>query len=199
MTATRTRTRLTPEGRTSQLLDAAKQIIVESGLQRFTMESLAKAAGVSSPLVYKYFQSRQDLLKILLQREFQAHVRGLNDAVDAATSFEEVVRIFISSNYDQYRPGNILPILQSQPEIAASIKASQADQGTQVARYLVQNTARNYKLTRKQAELVVTMSSGASIAAAEYAARNKADREKVIDAALSYILAGLRQAATKNN
>ena len=53
------RTRMSPEARREQLLDTARGLIVTEGLQPFTMEALARAASVSSPLVYKYFESRR--------------------------------------------------------------------------------------------------------------------------------------------
>jgi len=69
--ASKTRTRLSPANRIDQLLDVAKQMIVSDGLQSFTIESLARLAAVSSPLVYNYFPSRQALLQALLEREYR--------------------------------------------------------------------------------------------------------------------------------
>ena len=60
--STKQRTRLSPAARTDQLLNVAKKMIVSDGLQSFRMESLARMAEVSSPLVYNYFSSRQALL-----------------------------------------------------------------------------------------------------------------------------------------
>jgi len=195
MNLPRKRTRLSPEARKDQLLDIAKQMIIESGLQSFTMEGLARTATVSSPLVYNYFKSRKILLQNLLEKESQAYSNKLNEEVSAAETFEQVVRIFIASNFDHHALGNILPILQSQPEIAISQEALREKRSKQIARYLDQNAAKKYHLTRAQAALVMRMSSGASIAAAEYAAFSKADRTKTIDAALSYVLAGLKHIA----
>ena len=194
MTA-KARTRLSPEARKSQLLTTSKQMIVGDGLQRFTMEGLARAAGVSSPLVYNYFSSRQELLQNLLELEYRAFTDKLTAEVGAAEQFEDVVRIFIRSNFDHHSPGNILPILRSQPEIAQSIQASETEQHMRTARFLVQNTAKNYKLTRPQAELAVRMSSGASIAAADYSARSRADQNRTIETVLSYVLAGIEKIA----
>jgi len=187
----RTRTRLSPEARKDQLLDTAKQMIVSDGLQMFTMESLARTAEVSGPLVYNYFSSRQDLLGTLLEREYQAYVEKLTAKVSTAETFEDVVRVFVGSNFDHHAPGNILPILQSQPEIASMNRSVREQHGRQVASYLVQNTAKTYNLTKKQAELVVSMSSGASVAAAESATLNRASRKKTINTVMEYILAGL--------
>ncbi len=193
----KTRTRLTPEARKKQLLSVAKQMILEQGLQSFSMEALARTAGVSSPLVYNYFSSRKATLRELLTREYTAYADNLTAAVAAADSFEEVVRIFITSNFDHYAPGNIIPILDSQPEIVEAIHESSSKHGREVARFLVRATATNYRLTKIQAELVVRMSSGASIAAAEYAALGRMPRDKAIDVALAYVMAGLKQIATR--
>ena len=198
MTAVRKRTRLSPDDRKDQLLDTAKQMIVAAGLQSFSMESLARTAGVSSPLVYNYFASRKELLQALLERELETYAQELMGQVNAAQSFEEVVRIFVASNFDHHAPGNILPILGSQPEIAVAIRDRQERYRKQVSTYLVESAAETYKLSRIQAELVVSMSSGASVAAAGYAARNKANRKKTIDSAVSYIQAGLNGMAQRS-
>ena len=155
------------------------------------MESLARTAAVSSPLVYNYFSSRQALLQALLEREYRAIGSALFTEVGNANSFEEVIRMFVANNFDHHAPGNILPVLLSQPEIADSIRELRKQQGMQTARYLVENTAKTYKLTVEQAQLAVTMSSGASIAAAEWAAMNTLDREQTIDRVLAYIKAGM--------
>ena len=189
--ASKTRTRLSPANRIDQLLDVAKQMIVSDGLQSFTIESLARLAAVSSPLVYNYFSSRQALLQALLEREYRVSGSALLAEVVNANSFEEVIRVFIANNFDHHAPGNIVPVLMSQPELAANIKQLRKQQGKQTANYLVENTAKNYKLTVEQAQLAITMSSGASVAAAEWVAMNQLDRERAIDMALAYIKSGM--------
>ncbi len=190
------RTRLPPEARKNQLLDVSKEMILNDGLQNFSLEALARAADVSSPLVYNYFKSRLDTLQTLLVREYTAYASRVKAEVASAVTFEEVVRFNILSNFDHYAPGNIIPILESQPEIASAIRKQATQNGRNVARYLVKKTADNYNLSPRQAELLVSMSSGASIAAAEYASTGRMQRDKAVDAALSYIIAGLTQAAS---
>ena len=192
------RTRLSPEARKLQLLETAKEMIAAEGLQNFTMESLARTAGVSSPLVYNYFSSRLELLSALLQLEYDKYVTKMNEEVAGAETFEEVVRIFIGSNFDHYSPGNIIPVLSSQPEIAAAIEKADNRHNQQIARYLVSSTAQNYKLDKKLAEQVVSMSSGASIAAAEYASKFPVNRKQAIENTLTYILAGLEKFADRD-
>jgi AcrR family transcriptional regulator len=189
--ASKTRTRLSPANRIDQLLDVAKQMIVSDGLQSFTIESLARLAAVSSPLVYNYFPSRQALLQALLEREYRVSGSALLAEVVNASSFEEVIRAFIANNFDHHAPGNIVPVLMSQPELAAKIKQLRKQTGKQTANFLVENTAKNYKLNVEQAQLAITMSSGASVAAAEWVAMNQLDRERAIDMVLAYIKSGM--------
>lgn len=174
-----------------QLLDTAKAMIVEGGLQRFTMEALACTAGVTTPLVYNYFSGRQVLLKSLLVQEYESYRLKTVAEVGAAKSFDDVVRAYVTSNFDHHAPGSILPILQSQPEIVEVIELHLKKDGQQAAEFVVQSTAKSFKLTKSQAELVASMSSGASIAAAQYAGRVRVNREKTIDNVLAYVLAGI--------
>jgi AcrR family transcriptional regulator len=191
------RTRLSPAARTDQLLNVAKKMIVSDGLQSFRMESLARMAEVSSPLVYNYFSSRQALLRALLEREYRESSNALFYEVVNATSFEDVIRVFITSNFEHHAPGNILPVLLSQPDIADSISEMRSEQRKRTATYLVKNSAKTYKLSIEQAQLAITMSSGASIAAAEWVAMSSLEKSRAIDMALSYIKAGMSGLATE--
>ena len=191
------RTRLSPAARTDQLLNVAKKMIVRDGLQSFRMESLARMAEVSSPLVYNYFSSRQALLRALLEREYRESSNALFYEVVNATSFEDVIRVFITSNFEHHAPGNILPVLLSQPDIADSISEMRSEQRKRTATYLVKNSAKTYKLSIEQAQLAITMSSGASIAAAEWVAMSSLEKSRAIDMALSYIKAGMSGLATE--
>lgn len=191
------RTRLSPAARTDQLLNVAKKMIVSDGLQSFRMESLARMAEVSSPLVYNYFSSRQALLRALLEREYRESSNALFYEVVNATSFEDVIRVFIASNFEHHAPGNILPVLLSQPDIADSISEMRREQRKRTATYLVKNSAKTYKLSIEQAQLAITMSSGASVAAAEWVVMSSLEKSQAIDMALSYIKAGMSGLATE--
>ena len=63
------RVRLSPHDRRMQLLDCAGRIVLDDGLSKFTIDALAKEAQVSMPLIYKYFDTRIEILQALLSRE----------------------------------------------------------------------------------------------------------------------------------
>ena len=108
-----------------------------------------------------------------------------------AKSVEEVIRWSVDSNLDHHAPGNIVRMLRRQREIAVISKPLRKEESVRAARYLVENTAKTYKLTIEQAQLAITMSSGASIAAAEWAAMSKVNRNHALDMVVSYIKAGM--------
>ena len=186
------RTRMAPEARRNQLLDTAKVMILADGLQAFTMEALAREASVSSPLVYNYFSSRLALLQELLSREHKTMSTEISAKLRRVERFELIVRVFVEANFDHHAPGSVLPILLSQPEVAREIRARQRKADRRAGQLLVKSIAKQYPLERSQAELLISMSSGASIAAAGYGARAGADREKTVEAAMQFIFAGIR-------
>ena len=120
------RTRLSPHARRMQLLDCAGEIIQEHGLSNFTMESLAKHANVSNPLIYKYFDARLGILQELLQREFESYSKNFFAGIAAADTYEEIVTFVVTLNFEDARKGNILSILRNQPDIKTVIEKGEA-------------------------------------------------------------------------
>lgn len=48
------------------ILDAAFRLMAKNGYETTSISQIAKAAGVSKGLMYNYFESKEDLLKVLL-------------------------------------------------------------------------------------------------------------------------------------
>ncbi len=60
---------LGPERRRPEVLNAALELFLESGYQGTSMEAVARAAGVTKPVVYACFDSKDELFRSLLARE----------------------------------------------------------------------------------------------------------------------------------
>jgi AcrR family transcriptional regulator len=58
-----------PTERREQLLDAAQRVIATEGYRGVTIESIARTAGVTRPVVYSVFENLGDLLHALLDRQ----------------------------------------------------------------------------------------------------------------------------------
>ncbi len=69
--ATRTRTRLDPEVRREQILDAAEIVFVDREPGEVTLEQVAEAAGVSRALVHNYFRDKAGLVAAVCLRGFE--------------------------------------------------------------------------------------------------------------------------------
>jgi AcrR family transcriptional regulator len=62
-------TRLTAAERREQLLDATKRLAAERGFHGVSIDAVARAAGISRPIVYDHFQDLDALLEALVARE----------------------------------------------------------------------------------------------------------------------------------
>src|SRR4051794_33351209 len=62
-------TRMTAEERREQVLDATKAIVAEHGFHAVSIEAVARAAGITRPIVYAHFGDLQGLLEALVERE----------------------------------------------------------------------------------------------------------------------------------
>jgi len=190
MTAVR-RTRLSPHDRRMQLLDCAQTIILERGLSSFTMESLAREAGVSNPLVYKYFATRLAILQELLVRETKRFNTQLQEQVTQAQDYQELITLVVSANFEQFSNNNIVYILRDQPDVFEAIAVDGRKQSGVMGRFLVQTLADQYTIDRKQAEQMVVLASGASQAAAAHYNRYGGDQAAIINDTVQFIFGGI--------
>ena len=185
------RIRLSPEGRRKQLLDSARDLIQDQGFSGFTMEALATEAGVSNPLVYKYFDTRLELLQELWTREYERYNRNVREQLTKAENFEDIVRLFVNLNFTELSLGEITHILGSQPELREVTKAKQKSNQRGTGLFLVNTVEEMYHLTPSQATHLVVLASGASIEAARHYARYGGSRRKMVEDTVSFILNGV--------
>src|SRR5919199_4438777 len=61
--------RMRAEERREQLLDATKAIVDERGFHAVSIEAVARAAGITRPVVYGHFRDLPGLLEALVERE----------------------------------------------------------------------------------------------------------------------------------
>jgi AcrR family transcriptional regulator len=65
-----TRKRLTAAARREVIAAAATEVFAERGYQGASIEEIARRSGVTPPVVYDHFDSKQDLYRELLERHF---------------------------------------------------------------------------------------------------------------------------------
>jgi AcrR family transcriptional regulator len=73
--------RLPPGQRREQLIDAALEVILERGYARISIEAIARAAGITRPVVYDHFPNLNRLLHAVIEREERISLEQLNEVV----------------------------------------------------------------------------------------------------------------------
>jgi AcrR family transcriptional regulator len=76
----------------SRILDAAFQAVATFGLSRFTMDDVARLAGLSRQTVYRYFDSKDALVVGLVYREEERFLDGARAAYAAHDRLEDAMR-----------------------------------------------------------------------------------------------------------
>jgi len=188
------RLRLSPHDRRMQLLDCAGRIVLDNGLSKFTIDALAKEAGVSTPLIYKYFDTRLEILQALLIRESEEFSAKLQGQLERSPNYADIVRIFVTTNFDGARTGSLLKVLFSQPDVRSGLDSAQF---TWVSKVLVERTAQEFGMTKKQARQVVPMASAASRTAAERFSRVGGDRDAAINDTVKFIFGAFRGVSSR--
>jgi AcrR family transcriptional regulator len=87
--------RLPAAQRREQLLDVAETLFAQQGYSGATTAQIAKAAGVTEPIIYRHFKSKRDLFVALIERTGERTLalwRGdVSDAEDPATRLARIL------------------------------------------------------------------------------------------------------------
>ena len=101
-----------------RILDAAFETVATFGLSRFTVDDVARLAGVSRQSVYRYFESRDALIQALVYREEEAFIEGIRAAHARHDRLEEAMAEAILVCLSTARAHPLLDrLLDSEPEV----------------------------------------------------------------------------------
>ena len=92
--------------RRSQILDAARQSFVRSGVEGTTVDDIARTAGVAKGTVYLYYRSKDDILRQLLTEDLAALFDQTMPGLSAADPVDAKLRGFLRAMiafFDQKR------------------------------------------------------------------------------------------------
>jgi len=118
--------RLTPEARRAQLLEVASAIVGERGIEGLEMRDLAHRAGVTRPVVYRYFPTRHALVLALLEDFAGAIEVAYRDALVSTLGepVDIVAKRFVLASSEVIEakgagPWHLLAMRGGDPEVAA--------------------------------------------------------------------------------
>jgi AcrR family transcriptional regulator len=92
------RKRLTAAARREVIATAATELFAERGYQGTSIEEIAKRSGVTPPVVYDHFASKQDLYRSLLE----AHFAGLREVWGRHFTGEDPAERRIARSFDAW-------------------------------------------------------------------------------------------------
>ena len=81
--------RLPAPARREQILDVSVQVFAQRGFHSTSMNDVADAAGVTKPVLYQHFDSKQDLYMALLEEAGARLRNAVRTAVAGATTGKE--------------------------------------------------------------------------------------------------------------
>lgn len=124
---------ITPRSRHESLIVAASRMFFERGYQSATMEEIGAAVGITGAGVYKYFQSKPDLLNAVVARASQPLQLGLSRALGSATSAGEALELVLDAYIEfatvhRHLVGILVSEVTNLPEpLRRTVRRQQAD------------------------------------------------------------------------
>jgi len=108
------RSRLPAAERRKAILDAALGLFAERDYETISMAAIATTSGVTKPVLYDHFASKQQLYVALVEREAAARAAALAPSVDSEAPLEERFRSLASSaiKYARRHPRSSRLLLQ---------------------------------------------------------------------------------------
>jgi AcrR family transcriptional regulator len=93
-------TRLPKEQRRIQVLDAAREVFVESGYHAAGMDDIAERAGVSKPVLYQHFPGKLDLYLALLDAGIDDLLATMDIALRSTSDNKKRVQAAVGAYFD---------------------------------------------------------------------------------------------------
>jgi AcrR family transcriptional regulator len=191
-----TYTRLEPDTRRQEILDAARGVFVRTNFADAAMADIARQAGVTRGLLNHYFGTKRDLY-VAVVADVAASLPAMVDTTLADLPIEEMVARNAESFLDAVERDHELwavmlggEALARDPEIASIIAAARDE--------LVERMARNHAGDDPPEELRMVLrvfQGAAETAAGEWLIRGRASREQTAAILTGLMLALVRDVA----
>jgi AcrR family transcriptional regulator len=154
------RQRSVDEGR-GRVLEAAREVLQTGAIGAFSLEAVAKRAGVTRMTVYNQFGSKggllEELFDVLVTRGAFSEMPAVFAQKDVGSAFDAIVAVF-GRFYTENRPtmARMRAAAGSDPDLDAAIQ-TRNDRRRRVVETLVQRLEPRHKPSVPDAELVTTL------------------------------------------
>jgi AcrR family transcriptional regulator len=183
--------RLPAEQRREHLLDVGATIILDSGFESLTMESVAERAGVSKGLGYAYFENAEELALALYDREMAEFYRRIEASTAGCDSFDERMRRALRAHLNLVAERGVLFVILQNKLSGRKLKRTVRQRLAPFVDFWSRQMEQEFGVDRVVAETVASaMLSVADIFGRALNAKRMAKRE--IEALVSeFVIAGI--------
>jgi AcrR family transcriptional regulator len=85
-----------------KILDLSAQLIQKYGLRKFTVDEIASGLKISKKTIYKYFNSKDDIIRAYFEASIQSDKDSISNGINSSETFLEKIHCIVYSNH-QYR------------------------------------------------------------------------------------------------
>lgn len=81
----------------SEIIETARGLIQQYGINKVTMQDIAKKAGKGKSTLYYYFKKKEEILDAVIEEEMNNFFLSYKKAVEAESEFHAKLKVYISS------------------------------------------------------------------------------------------------------
>lgn len=195
----RTRAPRTPSSQRRQLLlDAAEQLLADGGSDALRLDALARAGGVTRPVVYHHFGDRDGLVVALLERHAERVKAHVAAALAPGGSFEDDLRAATRAYLEAARRhGPAMRALVAAQHLSPVIEAARRTNWDGAAAHWSERYRRHTGLPRRDATALATAHLAALAALAGLCIEGRLGLARATELHVTSTLAALESLAVR--
>lgn len=171
------------------LLDAARALVAEEGIEALSLAALARRVGLSRPSLYEYFRSKDDLVAAILEEELPRWAALVERAVDGPPDLFGKVEAYVRGQLEVMTDGRHAAAVQLVEHALAEPARERIRAGhAQLLRPLADALGAGGV---PEPELRAALVQGIVDAAAGLAGRDPSAAPAIVDAAVAQAVHGL--------
>lgn len=115
-------TRMPRDQRRAQLLTLATELFTQRGFQATSMDDIAAAAGVTKPVLYQHFSSKEDLYSVVVETTGERLLAAVEALADAPGDTAARIQRAMTSFYELVRTDNTLRLFTGHEVVSPAVQ-----------------------------------------------------------------------------
>ena len=85
------------------IINVAQGLFAKYGLNKTTVDEIAKEAHMGKSSIYHYFETKEDIFRVVMEQERAAYKEGLMKAVEAAATPQDKLRSYVLTRMEHLK------------------------------------------------------------------------------------------------